>query len=177
MKGIDVISPYEGDTNFNNNLSPSSKEMPYDSPNKPSSGNKPLPAKKQFSSIDEASEETSSSEKTEILDESDESSIDGDSSPTCVTQCQNTTMDACRKYSSQIVKVVLALCLIGYTVYFAFAIKYSVEGSKMLIYLTCLTVFCILYVIVRDTFGATISRVVIDPISGWIDKHWSTLKW
>ena len=90
---------------------------------------------------------------------------------------QSSTTSAIHQYSSMITKIVIAVCLIGYTIYLGFAINYSLEDSRILIYLTALVVFCIIYVFIRDTFGDTINKYFLDPVSDWVTERWHILQW
>ena len=140
-----------------------------------------MPSKlnKQFSTIDEAYEEggtTNSSSSTNDFEVSDdEDSMEED--PNCVTSIQNKTKVFCGTYSSVITKIVAVVCLILYTVYFAFAINYSYELAETLIWITVLVVLCIVYVFIRDTFGDQISEHCLDPMINFISQRWSTLQW
>ena len=147
------------------------------SPNasKKGSGMVPSGLMNQFSAIDEVSEENSSSDVTGRLSDDDSDSSDGSS--TWLQGCQTKSKAVCTTYSSQITKIVIALCLILYTVYFVAAIRYSMELAEILIYCTVIVVVCIVYMFIRDTFGDTISKKVFDPIGTFLSKHWHILQW
>ncbi|CAH1792803.1 unnamed protein product [Owenia fusiformis] len=73
--------------------------------------------------------------------------------------------------------IFMGVLLVGYSVYFVFALLYSVQGATALIVMTSIAVFFIVYAFLRDHFGDTVNRVVFVPLGRLLDKHWFWLKW
>lgn len=90
---------------------------------------------------------------------------------------QRNFVHCCRTYSSFIWKIVVFLCLVGYTVYFAFAISYNVQLAKSLIIITCVVILLIIYTFIRDKFGEQIYKNCWSPLTKPIANHWGTLQW
>ena len=114
------------------------------------------------------------------IDSKEETGFYGDvpkTSAGVVYKLQSNLAAGCIKYKTSIVNVVLLLLLIGYTVYFAFAIKYSVEGATALIVITCLVVAWLCYAYIRDTFGEKIYACCLGPCVNAIIRNWHCLQW
>lgn len=90
---------------------------------------------------------------------------------------QNTLGGLVHKHKVSIVRLIIALVLIGYTVYFAFSVKHSVDGAVALICLTAITIFLMAYVWVRDHWGRTIYNNCMKPIGHFLDTNWYWLQW
>jgi len=90
---------------------------------------------------------------------------------------QETITDFFRSYKDIIYKVVGVVVLIGYTVYFAFAVKHSVDTALALIVITGITVFLVAYVWVRDHWGAIIYRKCMHPVDVVLSNNWYWIKW
>ena len=94
-----------------------------------------------------------------------------------VYQLQRAVSRGCSAHGSIIVKLILFLLLAGYTVYFAFAIRHSVDGARALIVITCLCIALIGYSLVKKYFGKQIYSTVCLPVSNIFWKWWPVLKW
>ena len=94
-----------------------------------------------------------------------------------VFRLQRAVGKGCSNNSTYIIRAVLLLLLVGYTVYFAFAIKHSVKGARALIVLTSLTVFLIGYYYVKKYFGKRIYKGVCVPLGSIFNKVWPILRW
>ena len=94
-----------------------------------------------------------------------------------VSLCRDCMFNTIGKYASILKTVVYALLLITYTVYFAFALKFSVDMATSLIVLTSLVLLCLFYIYIRDHFGSQIYKHCLQPIDRCISRHWDTIKW
>ena len=121
--------------------------------------------------------EESDSYQSSQTNSSDDSIVTTESHKGCVKRVQVNFSSFLNVNSSVIGKIILFLLLIGYTVYFAFAVKRSVDGSKALIILTCITIYCIIYSFIRDAFGEQIYRRIFKPIGQLITGNWFCIKW
>lgn len=84
---------------------------------------------------------------------------------------------SCKKFNRLIWRLVAVALLVGYSVYFGFAIAYSVEMASALIVVTCLAVALAVYVFIRDHFGDQIYEKCLEPIEALIDRNWDCIKW
>ena len=103
--------------------------------------------------------------------------IDNYESDNCVHQLQLGIGSCFEKHKSQITTLIAILCLAGYTVYLAFAIKFDFELAKSLIVITGIVLFCIIYSFIRDYFGGFIYEKIWTPLTTPIQKRWHILQW
>lgn len=68
------------------------------------------------------------------------------------------------------------VCLIGYLIYFAFAVSLDAERATDLIYVTAFGFFCIIYWFLKKFFGETISKCFA-PISNFFATRKNILSW
>ena len=94
-----------------------------------------------------------------------------------VYKIQNVTVDCCNKHSKLLSRGTLFLLFVAYTVYFSFAVNYSVQKSIALIVITCIVVALIIYVFIRDHFGEAIYQHFFRHIETLMDKNWYWIKW
>lgn len=112
-----------------------------------------------------------------VLNHESELSDEEQVNDNCVHKLQMSTVDTCKKYSAYISKCVMFVCLLAYTVYFGFAVSYSVEMARALIVITGIVLLCIVYVFVRDHYGQHIYMYCMEPVLNWLDTNWHVLKW
>lgn len=82
-----------------------------------------------------------------------------------------------KKFHGVIWRLIMIVVLIGYSVYFGFAIAYSVDMATTLIVLTSLGLAMAVYVFIRDNFGEKIYRHCLHPIGAFLDKYWHIITW
>lgn len=97
--------------------------------------------------------------------------------PHLIEQFQRCLSVSCKRFSRLIWRFVAFAVLVGYSVYFGFAIEYSVEMATALIVVTCLGVALAVYVYIRDHFGDKIYEKCLKPIETLIDRNWNCIKW
>lgn len=91
---------------------------------------------------------------------------------------QDTMDNFFHKYGGLLGKLVVVLLLVGYTVYFVFALVYRMDDSTtVLIVLTSLTVFFIIYGYLRDRFGERVYDTAVSPIETFLTSKWYIIKW
>lgn len=76
-----------------------------------------------------------------------------------------------------VIRGVLLVLLIGYSIYFGFAIRHSVNGAKPLIIITSIVVFFIFYYTIKAKFGKQIYRGVLRPIEMLVRRNGTILKY
>ena len=81
------------------------------------------------------------------------------------------------RYKKKIGYSVLILFLIGYTIYFGFALAHSVSGALALIVITCIVIVLIIYNVIKRIAGDWIWKHLLRPCKRGIDKQWFWLKW
>ena len=94
-----------------------------------------------------------------------------------VEGCQRVIVDSCTRYRSVLFKLIVAVLVVGYTLYFAAAVVHNVDKATALIVITSLTSVAVVYVIVRDRFGDVIYRRCLRPTGDLVDRCWPVLKW
>ena len=90
---------------------------------------------------------------------------------------QEMTSNAVRSNKRLILRLILLGMFIGYTVYFAFAIKYSVKNATALIVITSLVVFWIGYRLFKHFLGHRIYRCCLGPAIRMFKRTWPCTKW
>ena len=81
------------------------------------------------------------------------------------------------RYKKKIGYSVLILFLIGYTIYFGFALAHSVSGALALIVITCIVIVLVIYNVIKRIAGDCIWKHLLRPCKRGIDKQWFWLKW
>ena len=83
------------------------------------------------------------------------------------------------RHGANIKLAIYALMILGYAVYFGFAMSYEFgsESSIRLLWMTMLAVFIVLVSIISDKFGDKINKYVIQPPVNFINRHWMLFKW
>ncbi len=76
-----------------------------------------------------------------------------------------------------IVKFLIFVAFLGYTIFFISALIHSVEGAKALIILTILAVVIFIYNQVKDNFGRQIYKYVWRPANRLRKRVWPCLRW
>ena len=94
-----------------------------------------------------------------------------------VSDFQDSIVSGCKSNSTWIIRIVLLSLFILYTAYFTYALIHSAEGSTTLIAITGVVVFVVVYGKIRDNFGDVISEKVIEPVGGFLSKHFGTIRW
>lgn len=94
-----------------------------------------------------------------------------------VYRLQSACVAVCTHHSQTIQRCIVALLLAGYTVYFGFAVHYSVQHSMALIVITALVLALIVYRWVRDHYGTAIQHHCFSPLSRVFDNNWFWIKW
>ena len=67
--------------------------------------------------------------------------------------------------------------LIGYLIYFVFAVSMDAERAADLIYVTVFGFFCFFYWLVKKFFGTQISECCCQPAENFFKAHKKVLKW
>ena len=94
-----------------------------------------------------------------------------------ITKFQNKLSTIIDENFSFLVKATILLLVIGYFVYFIFALLHDADKSTALIVLTPLVCACICYSFIKQTYGEIINEVLIDPSLEVAKRYWPTLKW
>ena len=83
------------------------------------------------------------------------------------------------RHGQTIKYIIYALLVLGYAVYFGFAMAYEFgsESSIRLLWMTCLAVFIVLVTVISDKWGDAINEKVIDPPVNFVKRHWMLFKW
>ncbi|CAH1790077.1 unnamed protein product [Owenia fusiformis] len=90
------------------------------------------------------------------------------------------TLDAFYKtHGTLIWRVIGAILLLGYAAYFGYAMyhRFGDEGSVRLLAMTGFAVFCVAYSLIKTHLGDHIYNGCIEPVVGFLVKHWKYLKW
>lgn len=67
--------------------------------------------------------------------------------------------------------------LVGFLVYFCFAVTMNAERAKDLIYVTVFGFFCLFYWLIKKFFGRVIWNRCFKPITVALDSHQRLLNW
>ena len=94
-----------------------------------------------------------------------------------IYNCRDSIFSTLGKYADVLKKIIYGLLLVTYTVYFAFAIKYSVDLATGLIGITSIVLICMFYIYIRDNFGDAIDEKCLSPVSNFLERIWPVLKW
>lgn len=95
----------------------------------------------------------------------------------CVYKFQNVTASFFVNNKNFFKYSITALFLVGFSVYFGFAVDYSVQKSMALIVITAIVVALIIYVFIRDHFGDTITHYLWEPIETFLIHQWHWFRW
>lgn len=93
--------------------------------------------------------------------------------------CQNRVASFFSK-NSEVIKILFWVTLVAaYSAYFAYALYYEFgsEASIRLLWVTMTVVTCFAICIIQDHCGDSINKNLIQPIVGFIRRHWSFFKW
>lgn len=116
-----------------------------------------------------------------IVRGSDDSKIDMDSvdssNENFVYRMQRRANRMVSENKTYIIRSILFLMFVGYSVYFGFALAYNLEWSIALIVFTSLAVFFIVYGFIRDRYGSVIYAKVLQPIGQFLNRFWPIIKW
>ena len=69
------------------------------------------------------------------------------------------------------------LCLIGYMIYFVFALTNDFDEAKDLLYVTVFGAVCLIYWFFKKHYGRPIWKNVLKPIKNQLKKVWKFIKW
>ena len=69
------------------------------------------------------------------------------------------------------------LAVLGYFIYFAFALLHDFEEANVLFIGTCVVTGLVIYSYIRDCFGPTLKSKVIIPLWKQLMKVWPRLRW
>ena len=96
----------------------------------------------------------------------------------CVTTVTEGVGDVYTEHGTYIWRAIYCLLVVGYAVYFAFAMWYSFgdEGSIRLLWVTCLVVFCVIIYLIKHFFGESMAESCT-PCTDWMTKHNETISW
>ncbi|CAD5122328.1 unnamed protein product [Dimorphilus gyrociliatus] len=79
--------------------------------------------------------------------------------------------------TSAVIKLILLILLIGYSVYFGLAIRHSVSGAKPLIVITSIVVFFLIYYALKAVFGKKIYKSVLKPMEQAFRRNSTWIKY
>ena len=80
-------------------------------------------------------------------------------------------------YKSVVWKIITAIVLAGYTIYFGFAIAYSPYGAIAPCVFTGFGLLFWAYYAIKRRWGKKVNRKVLRPTRIWWNRNWNTLKW
>lgn len=83
----------------------------------------------------------------------------------------------CRRQSTLIVRIILAILFTAFTVYMAFAMRHNLEYAKALVVITGMVVFFIVYGFIRDHFGHIIYDGCFRHVEMGLRNHWHCMRW
>lgn len=82
-----------------------------------------------------------------------------------------------KENTNSVIKAILFFLLVGYSIYFGFAIKHSVSGAKPLIIITSIVVFFIIYYLFKAKFGKSVYKNVLRPIELFVKRNTTIIKY
>ena len=91
---------------------------------------------------------------------------------------QNGLSKVSKKHGGQIKWAVAAACIVGYAIYFGYAMRYEFgsESSIRLLWMTLLGVFIVMVMLIKDTAGDKIYEKIITPPVNFVEKHFTIFK-
>ena len=95
-----------------------------------------------------------------------------------VTRTQSNMADFWADYNSQLKYLVASIFVLGYAVYFGYAMSYEFgsESSIRLLWMTLLGVFICIVSIIKEYYGDAIKEHVFDPIVAYVEAHYKVCK-
>ena len=119
--------------------------------------------------------------KFKIVDDDDDTSDNSESNSCMLTVAwiQEYLSIFWKTHGTTIKYIIYALPVLGYAVYFGFAMSYEFgsESSIMLLWMTMLGVFTAILSVISDKWGDSINKNVIEPTTNYVKKHWMFFKW
>ena len=95
-----------------------------------------------------------------------------------VTTVTESVGDLYKEHGTYIWGAVYCLLVVGYAVYFAFAMRYKFgdEGSIRLLWVTCVVIFCVVVHVIKRMFGSDIAQGC-KPCTDWLEKYNEIISW
>ena len=94
-----------------------------------------------------------------------------------ILRIQNAYRTLVNRHGTRIKDAMCTVLILGYILYFASAVAYSVDGAMALIVITSLVISVIVYDWLKKCYGVWINDAMLTRLGEMWERNWSTLKW
>lgn len=82
-----------------------------------------------------------------------------------------------KKHEKIIWNGIYLMLILGYLAYLIYACFYDIDEALVLLIITGIIVFCVLYMVLKDNFGDGVFNSCCLPLTTKVQKNWSSLQW